>query len=76
MALIQYWYWCLLALVLFAIGAGFAGMLYIWMALAALLSGAVVWLLPDLNSEYQFLLFSISLISIMAIVSVRSGANR
>lgn len=55
----NHWTWFVTALVLFALEFLAPGVVFMWMGIAAILNGAVVWLLPDLAWETQFVWYTI-----------------
>ncbi|QJD28919.1 NfeD family protein [Methylococcus geothermalis] len=62
-----FWHWWTLGTLLLILELLVPGMYFLWMAEAALVTGAVLWLFPELGWEVQLLLFSVlSLASIFA----------
>jgi membrane protein implicated in regulation of membrane protease activity len=63
----DFWHWWILALVLTIAEALLPGAFLLWMGIAALLVGLLLWLLPALALEAQLTLFAVlSLVSIGA----------
>lgn len=63
-----FWHWWTLGALLLILELLLPGMYFLWMAEAALVTGAVFWLLPWLGWEIQLLVFSIlSLASIFVV---------
>ena len=61
----DYWHWWILALALTIAEALLPGAFLLWMGIAALLVGLLLWLLPALALEAQLTLFAVlSLVSI------------
>lgn len=60
-----FWYWLALSALLLILELLVPGMYFIWMAMAALFTGGVLWLFPMLNWEIQVIVFSI--FSVMSI---------
>ncbi|MEW6037249.1 MAG: NfeD family protein [Pseudomonadota bacterium] len=63
-----FWHWWTLGALLLILELLVPGMYFIWMAEAALVTGAMLWLFPALSWEIQVLVFSIlSLASIFVV---------
>ena len=63
---IVFWYWWILALGLLGIEILAPGFFFLWMAIAGLITGSVLFLLPGTSLEIQLLIFSVlSFISIL-----------
>jgi len=61
-----FWYWWILAVVLLAIEILASGFFFLWMAIAGLITGLVLFLLPKTSMEIQLLIFSVfSFVSIL-----------
>lgn len=71
---ILFWHWWSLAAVLLIVELLAPGMYFLWMAEAAFVTGAVLWLFPVLAWELQVLLFS--LLSLVSIVVFKKYLNR
>jgi membrane protein implicated in regulation of membrane protease activity len=71
---IVFWHWWTLAAVLLIVELLAPGMYFLWMAEAAFVTGAVLWLFPALGWHYQVLLFS--LLSLASIVVFKKYLNR
>ena len=69
-----YWHWWLFAIALIIVEIFSAGAFFIWMGVAATLTGFVLLVMPELSWQTQFILFAIS--SIVAILVGRSFFNR
>jgi membrane protein implicated in regulation of membrane protease activity len=62
----DFWHWWILALVLTIAEALLPGTFLLWMGIAALLLGMLLWAMPTLSLEVQLALFAIlSLVSIV-----------
>ena len=61
---IEFWYWFVAAVVFFAIEIFAPGAVFLWLGLAAIAVGGVVWVAPDISLDYQLLIFAV-----MAMVS-------
>lgn len=60
-----YWHWWILAITLLILEIFAPGAFFMWMAAAAGITGLVLFALPDISWQLQFVLFSV--ISIIAI---------
>ncbi len=69
-----YWHWWLFAIALIIVEVFSAGAFFIWMGVAAILTGFVLLVMPEMSWQIQFTLFAIS--SIAAILLGRSFFNR
>jgi len=69
-----YWHWWLFAIALIIVEVFSAGAFFIWMGVAAILTGFVLLVMPEMSWQIQFILFSI--LSIVAILVGRSFFNR
>ncbi|TCK18275.1 hypothetical protein DFR30_1551 [Thiogranum longum] len=63
---IGHWHWWILAAVLIILEVFAPGAFFLWLGLAAVTVGGVVYVLPDMIWEYQLLLFSV--LSVISIV--------
>ena len=67
LANIDYWHWLILGGVLLLVEVAAAGFFFLWLAIAAAITGLVLLLFPGLDWQYQLMLFSgLSVISIAA----------
>jgi hypothetical protein len=57
---IEFWYWLILAAILFALETFAPGAVLMWFGFGAALTGIVLWLFPDLALAWQLLLFGAS----------------
>ncbi len=63
---LSHWHWWILAAALIILEVFAPGAFFLWLGLAAMAVGGIVYLLPGLAWEYQLLLFSVlSVISIL-----------
>jgi len=67
---LNHWTWFVIALVLLGLEMTAPGVVFLWMAIASAIVGAVVFVLPDLGWEYQFIIFSV-----LSIITVLLGRN-
>ena len=64
---IDYWHWLILGGILLLVEVAASGFFFIWMAIAAAITGMVLLVIPDLGWQYQLVLFSgLSVTSIAA----------
>jgi membrane protein implicated in regulation of membrane protease activity len=64
---IDYWYWWILAGIFLIIEVSAPSFFFLWLTIAAAITGFVLLAIPDLGWEYQLLIFSgLSIISIGA----------
>ena len=67
LANIDYWHWLILGGVLLLVEVAASGFFFLWMAVAAAITGLVLLVYPGLGWQYQLMLFSgLSVISIIA----------
>ena len=65
LAAIDYWHWWILAGILLIIEISAPSFFFLWLAIAAAITGLVLLAVPDLGWEYQLLTFSaLSIVSI------------
>ncbi|HER19727.1 MAG TPA: NfeD family protein [Chromatiales bacterium] len=62
---IDYWHWLVLGLALMALEMLAPSTFFLWMGLAAMTVGGLLWLVPDLSLQLQIILFAV--LSIVAI---------
>ena len=63
---LDFWAWWILAVLLFVLELAAPGIVFLWMALAAALTGVVAWILPDLGWQLAFVIFA--LLSVVSVV--------
>ena len=65
---IDYWHWLILAGILLIIEVIAPSFFFLWLSIAAAITGLMLLAIPDLGWEYQLLIFSaLSIISITAL---------
>lgn len=69
-----FWHWWVFAIVLVILEVFSAGAFFIWMAVAAGVTGLVLLIMPEISWQVQFIVFAIS--SIVSILIGRSFFNR
>lgn len=71
---LDYWHWFILAVVLIILEIFSPGVFFIWMGLAAMIVGLILLALPQLDWQYQLLIFA--LLSITDILVARLVLQR
>ena len=62
---IDFWHWLILGVILMILEVFAAGAFFLWLGVSAVVVGIILWMIPDLGWEYQFLIFAIfSVVSI------------
>jgi membrane protein implicated in regulation of membrane protease activity len=64
----NHWFWFILTLVLFGLEMVVPGVIFMWLAFAAIVVGGIVLIDPSMGWEIQFIIFSM-----LGVVSVFSG---
>ncbi|MDA9180567.1 NfeD family protein [Emcibacteraceae bacterium] len=64
----NHWFWFILTLVLFGLEMVVPGVIFMWLAFAAIVVGGIVLIDPSMGWEIQFIIFSV-----LGVVSVFSG---
>ena len=62
---IDFWHWWVLAIVLVILEVFAPGAFFLWLGVSAGVVGFILWLIPDMGWETQFLIFSV--ISVLSI---------
>lgn len=70
---LTYWHWFILAAVLIILEVFAPGAFMLWIGIAAAVVGAVLYFVPALTWEYQFILFAMA--SVGSILAWRSYRN-
>ena len=70
---LTYWHWFILAAILVILEVFAPGAFMLWIGIAAGVVGAVLYFMPSMTWEYQFIIFSIA--SVGSIVAWRSYRN-
>lgn len=69
-----YWHWFILAAILIILEVFAPGAFMLWIGIAAGVVGALLYFMPTMTWEYQFIVFSIA--SVGSIVAWRSYRNK
>ena len=64
-----FWYWWVLAVIFLVVEMLIPAFFFLWMAVSALVTGIIVWLIPAISTDIQIMIFSV--LSIAAIVAWR-----
>lgn len=64
----NHWFWFILTLVLFGLEMVVPGVIFMWLAFAAIVVGGIVLIDPTMGWEIQFIIFSV-----LGVISVFSG---
>ena len=67
--IIVFWHWWTLGAALLILELIVPGMFFIWMGESAFVTGAILWLVPDMQTEYQIMTFSV--LSVLSILVFR-----
>lgn len=62
----DHWNWWILALLMFVIELTMPGVIFLWLAISATLTGALVWIMPELGWPVSFVIFAV--LSVISIV--------
>jgi len=69
MEIITFWHWLILGIILVVLEVLAPGVIFMWMGIAAITTGIVLAIVPDMGWEYQLILFSI--LSILSVGGFR-----
>lgn len=63
---LEFWHWWILAVVLIVLELFAPGAFFMWVGISAAIVGTLLWLLPGMSWEFQFVLFSVfSVVSVI-----------
>jgi membrane protein implicated in regulation of membrane protease activity len=62
-----FWHWWVLAVIFLVVELLIPAFFFLWMAVSALITGIIVWLIPAISTNSQILIFSV--LSIFSIVA-------
>lgn len=71
---LQYWHWFAAGLTFLILELFLPGAVFLWLGIAGLLIGGLVWLVPELSWQWQLVLFAV--ISVSDIVAWRLYSKR
>lgn len=66
----NHWFWFVIALVLLGLEMAIPGVIFLWLAIAGAIVGAVVFIMPSISWEVQVIIFSV-----LGVISVFIGRN-
>jgi inner membrane protein len=64
---IVFWYWFVLTVICLVIEVIIPAFFFLWMSVASLMTGIIVWIAPSISSDGQIVIFSV--LAIMAIIA-------
>jgi inner membrane protein len=64
---IMFWYWFVLTVVCLVIEVIIPAFFFLWMSVASLMTGIIVWIAPSLATDVQIVIFSV--LAIIAIIA-------
>ena len=67
---VEYWHWWVFGIVLIILELFVPGAFFLWLGISASVVGVLMWLMPDMSWEYQWLIFA--LFSVVSIVLWRT----
>ena len=62
-----FWYWFVLTVIFLVIEVVVPAFFFLWMSVASLITGIIVWIAPSLSNDVQIVIFSV--LAIMAIIA-------
>lgn len=68
---IDFWHWFILGVIFIILEVFAPGAFFLWMGVAAAVVGFILWLLPDMGWEYQFLIFAVVSVVSIAVWRIR-----
>jgi hypothetical protein len=66
---IDYWHWLIVAVVLVVLEVFSPGVFFLWLGVAAAVVGGILWLMPELSWQTQFVMFAV--LSVVSIIVAR-----
>lgn len=63
-----FWHWLILGVLLIVLEIFAPGVVFLWVGVAAIITGGIAWASPDLAVQWQVIIFAV-----LAVVSVLSG---
>jgi len=66
---IDYWHWLIAAVVLVVLEVFSPGVFFLWLGVAAAVVGGILWLMPELSWQTQFVMFAV--LSVVSIIVAR-----
>lgn len=70
----DFWHWFIMAIVLIVLEMFLPGASFLWIGIAAALTGGLLWLMPNLEWTTQVLIFAV--LSVLSVLAWRSWAKK
>ncbi|HED16475.1 MAG TPA: NfeD family protein [Gammaproteobacteria bacterium] len=70
----DFWHWFIMSLVLIVLEMFLPGASFLWIGIAAALTGGLLWLMPNLEWTTQVLVFAV--LSVLSVLAWRSWAKK
>jgi len=67
---VTFWHWLIAGVILMAFEIFVPGVVFMWVGIAAILTGVIAWLAPGLSLEWLLIIFAV--LSVVSIVSGRA----
>jgi len=71
---ITFWHWLIAGVILIALEMAAPGVVFMWVGIAAILTGVVAWASPDLAMEWLLIIFAA--LSVLSVVLGRAYLKR
>lgn len=71
---VEYWHWWVFGIVLVILELFAPGAFFMWLGISAGVVGVVLWMIPDMDWEYQWMIFAV--IAVVSIIAWRQFAKK
>ncbi|HEY9080071.1 NfeD family protein [Magnetovibrio sp.] len=71
---ITFWHWLIAGVILIALEMAVPGVVFMWIGIAAIITGGVAWASPDLAFEWLLIIFAV--LSVLSVVLGRTYLKR
>ncbi|MBL4614040.1 MAG: NfeD family protein [Magnetovibrio sp.] len=71
---ITFWHWLIAGVILIAFEMVVPGVVFMWLGIAAILTGMVAWISPELAMEWLLIIFAV--LSVVSVVAGRTYLKR
>ena len=71
---ITFWHWLIAGVILIALEMAVPGVVFMWIGIAAIITGIVAWVSPDLAMEWLLIIFAV--LSVLSVVLGRTYLKR
>lgn len=71
---ITFWHWLIAGVILIALEMAVPGVVFMWIGIAAIITGIVAWASPDLAMEWLLIIFAV--LSVLSVVLGRTYLKR